>query len=269
MKTCRVCGAYVDDREWNCPECGASMITSSGTLSLKATAPEKKRGGGGNRMGTTVSTGSGLTDILRAEDDEYGDSDYDYGFNGGSIPLSFSKNIIEEEEERKKAKKHRQLVSSIFKLVFLVAIVIAGYLYVTKVILKDRGANTYKDLVSIYVDAVNEDDQSLMLTIVPEFISYRSDEAAELVEELDGITINSFNIKNAEAISSTDIALLIDQIKLETGKNANINEGYILDVEFTGKGEDGINKKVATVMEVYRVKDKWFLYPMDFEAPVF
>ena len=49
------------------------MITSGGSLSLKTEEPVKKKSG--NRMGTTVSTGSGLTDILRREDDEYDDVD--------------------------------------------------------------------------------------------------------------------------------------------------------------------------------------------------
>lgn len=269
MKTCKVCGALVDDREWNCPECGATMITSSGALSLKTAEPEKKKSSG-NRMGTTVSTGSGLTDILRAENDDYGDyGDSDEGFGGGSIPVSLSKNIIEEEEQRKKAKAHRQLMSNIFKIVALVVVAFVVYLFVTKVVMKERGASSYEDLVDIYVEATNNGDEELMLTIVPEFINYRSDEAAELVADLDGITITAYDIKGTEEISSTDMDLLRDELKLETGKNANLNEGYILDVQFTGKDEDGIAKTVGAKMEVYRVKDRWFLYPTDYEAPVF
>lgn len=269
MKTCKVCGALVDDREWNCPECGATMITSSGALSLKAAEPEKKKSSG-SRMGTAVSTGSGLTDILRADADDYGDyGDDDDGFGGGSMPVSLSKNLIEEEEQRKKAKAHRQLISNIFKIVALVVAALIVYLFVTKVVMKDRGASSYEQLVEIYVEAVNDGDKELMLTIVPEFINYRTDEAAELVDELDGITITAYDIKGKEEISSTDMDLLRDALKLETGKNANLNEGYILDVQLTGKGEDGLTKTVGVKMEVYRVKDKWFLYPANYEGPIF
>lgn len=266
MKTCRVCGALVDDREWNCPECGATMITSGGGLSLKADEPVKKKTG--NRMGTTVSTGSGLTDILRREDDEYDDVD-DTPVIMGSLPGNMSRGIEEDEKARKKAKNDIRIMTNIFKVIFAAAVIFIVYLFVTKFIMKDKGADSYEALVDIYVEAVNEGDVALMKTIMPEFISDRADEAQTLVDDMDGVEFTSYTIKNKEEIDRAQLDIFTDEIKLSTGNNPNLNEGYYLEVEFVGKNKDGLEIKATAVMEVYRVKHLWYLYPYTYENRAF
>lgn len=265
MRTCRVCGAMVDDKEWNCPECGATMISSGGSLSLKSEEPVKKKTG--NRMGTTVSTGSGLTDILRGDDVDNGAEDDSVIM--GSMPTSLSKNIIDEEEARKKAKANRQLISNIFKVVFIAACAFLVYLFVTKFVMKVKGAETCEDLVNIYMDAVNEGDAQLMKTIVPEFLNNRLDEAEFLIEDMEGAQFSSCVIKDKETITQAQMDILTDEIKLNTGKNANLNEGYYLEVEFTGTNKNGLEIKAVAEMEVYRVKNYWYLYVDTYENRAF
>ena len=266
MKTCRVCGALVDDREWNCPECGATMITSGGSLSLKSEEPTKKKSG--NRMGTTVSTGSGLTDILRADSD--GDyDDVDDGTVMGSIPMTLSKNIIEEEEQRKKAKANRRLMANIFKAIIVIVILVAAAIFIRDIFFKEDKAKTCDELVKNYVEAVNEQDVDLMLSIVPQFLANRQDEAQALVDGMKGVKLTKYTVKSKEEISRVSMDLLRDEIKLTEGKNANLDEGYYLEVEFVGTNPSGLEETAVVIMEVYRVKDRWFLYPATFDNWVF
>ena len=262
MKTCKVCGSLVEDREWNCPECGASMITSGGSLSLKAEEQKKKRT---NPMGTTVSTGSGLTDILRAEDD-YGEDDNPVY---GSIPVSFSKTIIEEEEARKKAKANHRLIASIFKTIFLLALVVAIVVIAVKVSEKEKGASTYKEAVKIYVEAVNNSNTDKMLLIMPNFLTSKKTTAKELLEKYEGVEFTNYSIKSAEPISENALLKLTETIKLENGKNANRSDGYVVEVEFTGSVDGGEVITTVAVMEIYRDNGSWYLYPETYSNPLF
>lgn len=42
MKTCHVCGAQVDDKELICPDCGATVVGSTGICLKAAGATEEK-----------------------------------------------------------------------------------------------------------------------------------------------------------------------------------------------------------------------------------
>lgn len=263
MKTCKVCGAMVDDKEWNCPECGATMITSGGAFSLKqGSEPVKKKSG--HTLGTTVSTGSGLTDILRAEDDVD-----DSPTIMGSVPISLSQNHIDEEEVRKRAKAHRQLIGNIFKIILVLAVAFGIYLYVTKVIMAPKGAEDYENVVDTYVEAVKNNDVGLMKSIMPHFISDRNEAAADMIENMSGVTISSYKITSSEAMSDSAIDIFNDNIKLSTGKIANISEGYTVEVEFAGTGKSGKNINKVLDMEIYRVNNLWFLYPYTFDVNAF
>lgn len=263
MKTCKVCGAMVDDKEWNCPECGATMITSGGTFSLKQGEEHAKRKAD-HTLGTMVSTGSGLTDILRAEDDVD-----DSPTIMGSVPISLSQNHIDEEEVRRKAKVHRQLIGNIIKIAFVLAVAFAIYLYITKVILAPKGADDYEKVVDTFVEAVKDDDTNLMKSIMPHFVSDRNEATADMMEEMSGVTISSYNIVSSSAIADANIDIFNDDIKLETGKIANISQGYTLEVEFAGTGKSGKNMNKVVTMEVYRVNNLWFLYPGTFDTSAF
>ncbi len=265
MKTCRVCGALVDDREWNCPECGATMITSSGGMTLRIEEPVAKKKVGPS-IGTTVSTGSGLTDILRRDDDDYVD---DNPVIVGSMPTSFNQNLAAEEEQRRKAKANRQLISSIFKIIFVLLLAVGVYFFVTKVIISEKGAESYDEVVDMYMRAVNDGDAELMELIMPEFYSYREDKAQELIDEMDGVKFDSYTIKNAELVTLSHISILTDEIKLETGKNPNLDEGYYLEVEFVGTNKAGLEIKASATMEVYRVKHYWYFYTETYENRAF
>lgn len=263
MKTCKVCGALVDDREWNCPECGATMITSGGTLSLKANEPEKKKAG--HTLGTTVSTGSGLTDILRADTDEVDDNPVIVG----SVPMTYSKNYIDEEEARKKAKANRRLIGNIFKVIFVLALALLVYLYVTKVIMAPKGADSYNKMVDTFVEAVNDNDVTLMKTIMPKFLSNQTEAAEDLLKDMDGVKIISYEITSKEEITRATMDILTDEIKLDTGKNANLNEGYYLEVQFVINNSTDVEKTVVVTMDAYRVKNLWYLYLEDFDVRAF
>ena len=265
MKTCKVCGALMDDREWNCPECGATMIQSSGGLSLKANEETKKKKG--NPMGMTISTGSGLTDILRADEPE--DVEVEDEFYGGSMPISMSKTIIEDEEARKKAKANKRLIGNIVKLVILALIAFGIYTIVSKVLTREKGANSYKEVVDLYVKAINDNNQTLMLSIVPKYVSDRQGDAKDIIDEMKDVKITGYTILSEEEIPLSARNILRDQIKLSTGKVATLDEGYILEVEFTGKVGNGDTYKSTVTMELYRANARWYLYTTTFTNPVF
>ena len=152
MKTCHVCGAQVDDKELICPDCGATVVGSTGGFALKPQEPEKKKKSA-NPMGMTVSTGSGLTDLLRAEDDEVEVEDE---LRGGSIPLTYAQNVIDDDAAYKEKKLKQKQKKLITRAIVIIAICIFAFVIISGYLKQKRGADTPDALLDIYVEAVND-----------------------------------------------------------------------------------------------------------------
>lgn len=266
MKTCHVCGCQVDDKELICPDCGATVVMATSGLSLKNEAPVKKKSA---VSGPSISTGSGLTNILRAEDDDVAEED---PFHGGSIPISLAKNVI-EEEERKKKKNISKAVGTIFKLVLLAAAAYGIYYLVVNVFMKKEGAFSYETALDMYVEAVNESDTAKMEQIVPKYMTYPQDTAQDWVDSMSNVEITSYDIINTVEIDDAALTIMQEDIKLEKGKTADIREGITLTIEIRANVVNVSGKTVSKggeiEMEFIRISDRWYFYPDNFDMTMF
>lgn len=265
MKTCHVCGYEVDDYILTCPECGATVVKSTVSFSLKSEEEKRKTSAS---LGKTIGSGSGYTDILRAEDD---DTPEDDPFRGGSMPASMARNFI-EEEARKKKQRHGRLVANIIKLIFVVALAVFVYLFVTKVILKKDGVSTAKEALEIFVEAVNENDVSALSKIMLPYY-YQKEEAEDMIEALRDVTISGNRI--AQHTSDSRIALdeYQEMLKAEKNKMVDIREGVTYIVEFRGTTtlKSGVSRDYGgeVSLQFFRIKGKWYLNTDDFSYDFF
>lgn len=265
MKTCHVCGCFVDDGELVCPECGATVVKSTGGLSLKQEEPEKKKKT--NPIGMTVSTGSGLTDILKAGDYDEGEAEAD-PFNGGSIPVSMSKNIIEDDEPVKK--KSGNVFGVLFKIVIFAAIAFGIYYLITNVILKKEGADTYEAALDMYIEALNDNDAQAMSEIVPSYMSDATEVAQSWIDSLNGANISEYSISRTDTIDDNDLTFIEEEVKLERNKVVDIREGVTLIVDFRGvsynNAGNSVNRGGELKMQFIKIENRWYFYPEEFDS---
>lgn len=262
MKTCRVCGAFVEDKEFHCPECGADMVQSSGKLSLKAT-PERKEKTNANPMGQSMATGSGLTDILRSGAAEEGADEEEIDeFYGASIPTSMAKTTIDEDYSSKK--KNRKIVSKIIKLVILLAAAYGVYFLVTNVILKEKekGALTSEEAMEILVDGINSKDPDKLEKIIPPYIKETTEEAQYIIDMFDGAEITDYRITNSEKFTPGDLTRLKDEIKLSLNKAINPSDGATLNVSYR-LNKDGKLMQSEAGFIFFKSEGEWYFYKME------
>ena len=174
MKICHVCGCEVEDRELVCPDCGATVVKHSGSLSIKAQEETKKKL---NPMGMTVSTGSGLTDILRNES-EFDNADVDDDYFGGSIPLGMAKTVI-EDDGRKKSDTGK-VIGKVIKILCIIALLYGAYWVVVNVFLNRDVIESHEEAIDIYVEAINDADVEKMEKVMPSYLNDPSLPAANI-----------------------------------------------------------------------------------------
>ncbi|MBQ8914364.1 MAG: zinc ribbon domain-containing protein [Lachnospiraceae bacterium] len=254
MKNCPMCGAQVDDHATECPKCGCPIADTSG-FSLKGggAAPKKSNA---HSMGTTVSTGSGLTDILNDGIEE------DYSSVGGSIPISLSKNDVGDYEVKHKSHIGR----TIFRIIFLAALAFGIYYLLDYFVFSNKKAYSYEEAIDNYVKAVNEDDIDYMRGIMPPYISDRDSKADEILNNMSSLYINSYTIDEKSIFADKDIYELQDAIKIQTSKTARITSAYKVKVTFnvTVDGEsrklkNGSNLDITMNMDFIEINNKWYL----------
>lgn len=263
MKTCHVCGCLVDDKEIVCPDCGATVVKATSGLSLKANEPEKKKRT--NPIGTTIGTGSGLTDILRAADDD-GVAEDD-PFNGGSIPVSIIRNTVDDDEETHK-KKSKGAFSMIVKIICLLAVAFGVYLLVVNVFMKKDEQATYESALDTFISAVNNNDAALMAKLVPTYMNDSADVAEMWIDDLNGADITEYDIIAKEQMEKTDLTDIEEYVKLELNKSVEVRDGVELTVEFRGTSYNNAGNAVSRggdlKLQFIQIKDKWYFYPDNF-----
>ena len=250
MRACRKCGTEVEDKVYICPNCGSEIVGSTGGLTLKAAENKKTVA---NPMGTTVSTGSGLTDILRGDEDDEVEMQ-------GSIPTTLARNVINEDYSGKK--NNARIKKLIARIIFLAVVAVGAYFLITNVFMKEKGAKSYEDAIQFYVDAVNEKDQARMELIMPPYISATSN-AAEVLDGMKNATISSFEITDKSFLSKEEKEALQDSIKYQTTKTANLENACIAKVQLTGEVDiSGVKKPVVSTieMELVQIRGYWYLH---------
>lgn len=271
MKTCHVCGAQVDDKELICPDCGATVVGSTGGFALKPQEPEKKKKSA-NPMGMTVSTGSGLTDLLRAEDDEVEVEDE---LRGGSIPLTYAQNVIDDDAAYKEKKLKQKQKKLITRAIVIIAICIFAFVIISGYLKQKRGADTPDALLDIYVEAVNDGDVDKMASIMPAYLDEQT-EAQKLIDDMKGAHINTCEIVRNKELSQMELDELQDSIKYQTGKTANIKSATLVTVKMSGTANrGGSNVTVNTEFDIQLVKLKkgigeyYFIHMDTYDNPDF
>lgn len=258
MKTCRVCGAIVEDKNYVCPECGAELVKSSGTLSLKTETEKKSKSG--NPMGQSISTGSGLTDILRAGDEEDGVDDRN-DFYEGSIPTSMAKTTIEGDYSAKKKKK---IFPVVFKFLILIAVAYGIFFLVTKVILKEKehGAKDAEEAVEILIEGIQNGDVDEVKKVIPPYIKEKKEEAQDILDKCQDIEIVNYRIKKSDTFTSGDLSTLKDEIKLKNNKTIDIDAGKSITITCKYKKGDKLTE-VEKKYIYFEVDNEWFYYGED------
>ncbi|MBQ9277193.1 MAG: zinc ribbon domain-containing protein [Lachnospiraceae bacterium] len=257
MKKCPMCGANVGDHQSECPECGCPIADTSGfSLKSGSGAPRKS----GSPMGRTMSTGSGLTDILRDGDDSYDDFN-DNSSIGGSIPISLAKTDVGDYSVKRKSNFGKYL----FRIILLAAVAYGIYYLITNVFMTDK-AKSYNQALDYFVEAINEDDVEKMEIIMPPYLDKTGSQAEAYLENLGILHINSYTVRDLTEFTDSDKDNLQEAIKLETGKTARIKEGYSMTVDFkvTVEGDsskyiNGSSFMISTYMEFINIKDNWYL----------
>lgn len=265
MKICHMCGCEVDDYVLVCPDCGSTVVKATAGLSLKAQEEKRKTTAS---LGKTIGSGSGYTDILRAEDD---DTPEDDPFRGGSMPASMARNFI-EEEERKRKQKHGRLIKGIIKLVLFAALAVLVYLFITKVVLKKNGVDTPEEAIEVFVDAVNEKDANALAKIMLPYY-YQGEEATDMLELLKGVKITGNRVVGHQDDSRIALDAYTEELKAEKNKFVDIHDGVTYTIEFRGMTtfESGAEREFGGEVELqfFKIKGSWYLNTDNFNYDFF
>ncbi len=265
MKTCHVCGCEVDDRELICPDCGATVVKHSGTLSIKSADETKRKL---NPMGMTVSTGSGLTDILRNES-EFDNVDVDDDFFGGSIPLGLAKTVI--EDDGKKKSDTGKVFGNVLKILLVLAALYGLYFVVTNYFLSSDKIESYEEAIEIYIEAINENDVDKMVRIIPSYLNDQSAPAEVILAEMQNVKITRYDLLEVTDLTEDEKIELQDKIKLATTKTANFKEAVTVRVRFYGTTINNSGQEIQKNGEVelifIKFKDNWLLDTESYKSP--
>lgn len=248
MAVCESCGARVPDGTTICPECGRPVVKMKTSLELKGQNGKKP-------VKQTAYTPS----------DDYGDI-YDGNSVGGTEPVTITKEEIKEQKELNQ--KHGsgnsgigKVIGTIFKFLIFVGIVFGIYLFVTKVVLKPNGPETYEEAVTAFQVAVNDSDKDKLLALVPEYITTNKALVEDIYPYVQDTNYTSVKIIKETVWSSSEVDKFNDDTYTEHAKEPNAKEGVTLKLGLRGTMKDttGVTRQYMEVsIDFMKIKGVWY-----------
>ena len=153
------------------------------------------------------------------------------------------------------------MFGTIFKFVIFIAIVVGIYFFVTKVVLKPNGPETYKEAVTAFQTAVNEDDSEKLQNLVPFYITANKALVEEILPYVQETNYTSIKSIDTQAWSSSDVDTFNDRIQMEHGKTADAKEGITLKLGLRGTMKDinGVRRQYMEVnIDFIKIKGVWY-----------
>lgn len=257
MQVCRRCQAEFSDEEKYCPECGSPIFKDTG-LSLKSPGSDSKKKT--NPMGTSISTGSGLTDILKIDDA----GETEDGFYGTAARNLNGLNYADDAPKKRK----KRIPAGIKSLILLAIIVAVGYFVYNSVFKLDSNtAKSGEGVAKCLETALKDRSSSEMKDIIAPYVDRRSDVANDMAEYSPDITIDSVSMSvqkndkysSMEAVSKYSTAL-VEERGVTAKSYADIKEYW--NVQFTINGFDNKTKKaIGTKLDatIVLVENKWYI----------
>lgn len=248
MAVCESCGARVSEGLTICPECGRPVVKMKTSLELKGQ-------GGKKAVKATAYTPT----------DDYGDI-YDGNSVGGTEPIRITKEEIKEQKELNQ--KHGngksgvgKVIGTIIKFAIFIAIVFGIYLFVTKVILKPNGPETYEEAVTAFQIAVNESDKDKLLELVPEYITANKALVDDIMPMVKDTNYTSVKIIKETVWSDAKVDEFNDQTYTEHAKEPNAKAGVTLKLGLRGSMKDtnGVTRQYMEVtIDFIKMKGVWY-----------
>lgn len=257
MQVCRRCQAEFSDEEKYCPECGSPIFRDTG-LSLKTSDSDTKKKG--NPMGMSISTGSGLTDILRIDDA----GETEDGFYGTAARNLNGLNYADDAPKKKK----KRIPAGIKSLILLALIAGIGYfVYISFFKVDSNTAKSADSLAGCLETALKDRDSGEMKDIIAPYVDQRSEVASDLAEYSPDITIDSVKMNvqkkdkytSMEAVSAYSTSL-VEERGVTAKSYSDIKEYW--NVQFTINGFDNKTKKtIGTTLDctIVLIENKWYI----------
>ena len=247
MAVCESCGARVQDGITICPECGRPVVKMKTSLGLKGENGKKP-----------------VQQRAYTPTDDYGDI-YDGNSIGGTDPVKITKEDVKEYKELNKKQGGGsgvgKVFGTIFKFIIFAAIVFGIYMFVTKVVLKPNGPETYEDVVKAFQTAVNEDDSEKLQALVPEYITANKALVEEILPYVQETNYTSIKIIDTSIWGTSEVDAFNDKIQLEHGKTADAREGVTLKLGLRGTMKDcnGVKRQYLEVnIDFIKIKGVWY-----------
>ena len=247
MAVCESCGARVQDGITICPECGRPVVKMKTSLGLKGENGKKP-----------------VQQRAYTPTDDYGDI-FDGNSVGGTDPVKITKEDVKEYKELNKKQSGNsgvgKVIGTIIKLLIFAGIVFGIYLFVTKVVLKPKGPQTYEEAVNAFKEAVDEDDSDKLLALVPGYITANKALVDELMPMVEETNYTMIQIDKATEWTETQVDQFNDQIQMVHGKTADARAGVTLKLGLRGtmKDRNGMTRQYMEVgIDFVKIKGIWY-----------
>lgn len=247
MAVCESCGAKIQEGLTVCSNCGKPIVKMKTSLSLK----------GENGKKAVKAKAFSPTD-------DYGDI-YDGNSVGGTEPVELTKEDIKENKPSHSGSNASSGIGKFFGILIKLAIVAAigfGIYYLfANVILKPKGPETYQEALDVFQEAVNENDEEKLLSLVPEYITANRafvQDILPLVEETEYTTIT---IIKQRKWSDTEVEAFNDRVQMEHIETVDAKDGVTLKLGLRGKmlNASGIPISYMEVeLDFVKIRGVWY-----------